>query len=103
MRIHNNATAFYDEETAQLTVDYALANMTNADKKRLQAMEANPMSGQQLVLTGTMNADIGHRFKYDKATGTTTYVAATRTYEIRIAVDVNTGEPYIITAYPTLP
>ncbi len=51
------------------------------------------MSGQQLVLTGTMNTDIGHGFKYDRATGTTTYVAATRTFEIRIAVDVNTGEP----------
>ena len=103
LRIRNNATAFYDEETAQITVDYALQNMTSAQKKQLQAMRDNPMSGKQLVLTGTMNADIGHGFRYDSATGSVTYVAATRTYEIRIAVDVKTGVPYIITAYPTLP
>ncbi|MHB8598228.1 MAG: RNase A-like domain-containing protein [Ktedonobacteraceae bacterium] len=102
LRIHGDVSAFYDVETAQWTVDYALEHMNTAQKKQLAFMEANPMAGGQLVLTGTMSVDIGHGFKYNNATRTTTYVAATRTYVIRIAVDVNTGEPFIITAYPTL-
>ncbi|HVB20329.1 MAG TPA: RHS repeat-associated core domain-containing protein, partial [Ktedonobacteraceae bacterium] len=102
LKIHGDVSAFYDVETAQWTVDYALQNMNTQEVKQLASMKANPMAGKQLVLTGTMPVDIGHGFKYNDATGTTTYIAATRTYLIRIAVDVNTGEPYIITAYPTL-
>jgi len=97
----HDGTSFYSPKLAQETVDYALQNMTEAQLKKLEDMEANPKSAGELVLTGTMYKDIGYGYHYNRDTKTYTYVQSTDTYEVRIAVDEN-GDPFIVTAYPTI-
>jgi len=99
-RQRGDATVFYDADVAQWTVNYAIENMTNAQKKQLENMERNPRSGQELELTGTAPMNIGLGYKYFGRGEPLVYSETLRNYVVRIAVDAS-GNPFIVTAYPT--
>jgi len=99
-RFSRNETSFYDEYAAQWAVDDALQNMTDQQQQQLKDMIDNPRRGGELVLNGTLDDNIGYGYRYNKD-GTLTYVSATNSYRVIIAVDAD-GNPFVLTAYPTV-
>jgi hypothetical protein len=99
-RFSRNETSFYDEYAAQWAVDDALQNMTDQQQQQLKDMIDNPRKGGELVLNGTLDDNIGYGYRYNKD-GTLTYVSATNSYRVIIAVDAD-GNPFVLTAFPTV-
>jgi RHS repeat-associated protein len=100
--INKSATSYTNAKIAQWAVDYALSTMNAAEKSQLNNMIANPRAGGTLVLRRTVSQSVGYGYKYNRSTGTFTWVASTNTYQVTIRVDVNTGVPFIVTSYPTV-
>jgi len=88
---------------AQLTVDYALDHMTLAQRIQYLWMTTNPLGrfGPPLVLTGDTGVPLGYELEYNPSTGKLTKYTGLTRYNVVIGIDFKTGQPYIITAYPT--
>ena len=95
------ATKFYDQNAAQYAVDYALNHMTRAQQIQLLLMRGSPFSrfGATLTLTGTSDRPLGYGYRK----GTLTPFNNLTNYRVVIGIDFKTGQPYLITAYLTLP
>jgi len=98
----HTATRFYDEYLAQWTVDYALDHMSWAQKKQLLWMRTN-LAGRfaTLTLTGNVGMSIGEGWRYDPDTKQFTHLTNLSSYKAVIGIDFKTGQPFIITAFPT--
>ncbi len=94
------ATAFYTQDLAQWTVDYAMNHMTLAQKMQLLWMRTNPLGRfATLTLTGTTGTSIGYGYRYNN--GVLTRLDNLHSYKVVIGIDFATGQPFIITAFPT--
>lgn len=94
------ATAFYTQDLAQWTVDYAMAHMTLAQKLQLLWMRTNPLGRfATLTLTGTTSMSLGYGYSYSNKT--LTRLDNLHSYRVVIGIDFTTGQPFIITAFPT--
>jgi RHS repeat-associated protein len=100
----HEASKFDSLELAQYAVDYALAHMTWAQKAQLLWMRTNPAGKfATLTLTGTADVALGYGFRYNTTTHKLTKYTDLTSYRVVIGIDFKTGQPFIITAYPTLP
>ena len=96
------ATKFNDAAIAQWTVDYALEHMTAAQKLQLIFMRGSPFGRfATLTLTGDTGTPIGWGFRYNPNTGQVTRLTNLSSYRVVVGIDFKTGQPFIITAFPT--
>jgi len=95
------ATKFDSAAIAQWTVNYALEHMTAAQKSQLLFMRGSPFGRfSTLTLTGDTGTNIGWGYRVS-TTGHVTKLNNLSSYVVVVGIDFKTGQPFIVTAFPT--
>ncbi|MFL5703902.1 MAG: RHS repeat-associated core domain-containing protein [Ktedonobacteraceae bacterium] len=96
-----SATSFYDEKTAEWTVQYALDHMTPAQRLQYDTAHGGPsleLHGDTCPGGGVTCHFIGEGYSYDYNTGSLTYRGNITKYAVIIRFD--SSGAYVLTAYP---